>query len=67
MQVKFGAKSLPALLCRSVLRSAMQFVTNMLRAIQGQAGTVSDLTGTVNVELKHSKIPYQSELHVTIS
>lgn len=62
----FGLKSLE-LLCRSVLRSAMQFVTNMLRAKQEQDGTVPVLTCMVNVEPRHSKISYQSELRVTVS
>lgn len=62
-----GLRSLLALLCRSVLRNAMQFVTNMLRAKQGQDGTVSVLTHMVNAELRHSKVLYQSELHVAVS
>lgn len=62
-----GLKSFLTLLCGSVLRSAMQFVTNMVTATQGQAGTVSALACMVNVKLKHSKILYQPELHVTVS
>lgn len=45
----------------------MQFVTNMLRTKQGQDGSVSVLTRMVNVEFRHSKVLYQSELHVTVS
>lgn len=56
---------LRSLLCKSVLRSTMQFVTNMLRTKQGQDGSVSVLTRMVNVEFRHSKVLYQSELHVT--
>lgn len=60
-----GLKSLE-LLCRPVITSAMQFVTNMPRAKQEQDGTVSVLTCMVNAEPRHSKILCQSELYVPV-